>query len=158
TVGLLDCLTNYDGVVIGIGNNKIRQTKLLMLERAGANLVGIIHPAAAVSRYAEVGLGTVAFASAVLNAGARVGAGVILNTGSSVDHDCVLGDCGHVSAGARLAGGVKVGNLAWLGIGSSVRQLVNIGAGAMVAAGAVVIDDVPQDAMVAGVPARVISQ
>jgi acetyltransferase-like isoleucine patch superfamily enzyme len=39
-----------------------------------------------------------------------------------------------------------------------VLEGVRVGAGAVVAAGAVVIEDVPPGAVVAGVPARVIKQ
>jgi len=51
---------------------------------------------------------------------------------------------------------VRVGDLSWIGIGASVRQLVRIGGGVMVGAGAVVIADVPDGVTVAGVPARVL--
>lgn len=44
----------------------------------------------------------------VVNAGARVGDHVILNTCSSVDHDCIVEDFVHVSPGAHLAGNVTV--------------------------------------------------
>jgi len=60
----------------------------------------------------------------------------------------------HISPGARLAGGVCVGDLSWIGIGASVRQLVTIGARVVVGAGAAVVSDVPDDFTVVGVPAR----
>jgi acetyltransferase-like isoleucine patch superfamily enzyme len=45
---------------------------------------------------------------------------------------------------------------AWLGVGVSVMPNVTIGEGAVVAAGAVVTQDVPAWTLVAGVPARVV--
>jgi len=44
--------------------------------------------------------------------------------------------------------------LSWIGIGASVRQLVRIGARAMVGAGAAVVSDLPDDVTAMGVPAR----
>lgn len=51
---------------------------------------------------------------------------------------------------------VIIGNDVWIGFRSMVLGGVNIGNGAVVAAGAVVTKDVPPYAIVAGVPARII--
>ncbi|PXX62878.1 UDP-perosamine 4-acetyltransferase [Pseudomonas sp. LAMO17WK12:I10] len=155
TAALLANLDLYDGVIVAIGNNRIRQVKLAQLKAMGARLISLLHPNCTFSRYASLGEGSVVFAAAVVNADAIVGMGAILNTGCSVDHDCRLGDCVHISPGARLAGGVSVQDLSWVGIGASVRQLVNIGAQVMIGAGAAVIKDVPDSVIVAGVPARI---
>ena len=46
---------------------------------------------------------------------------MIVNTGASVDHECVIGDAVHLAPGARLAGRVTVGEAAWVGIGAVVK-------------------------------------
>jgi virginiamycin A acetyltransferase len=51
---------------------------------------------------------------------------------------------------------VKIGNDVWIGSGAIVLSGVNIGNGAVIAAGAVVTKDVPEYAISAGVPARII--
>lgn len=153
TSALVQALAGFDGVVVAIGNNLIRQRKLQQLRDAGAALVTLVHPAATVSAYAYLGGGTVVFAGAVVNVDARIGVGGIINTSASIDHDCVLGDAVHISPGVRLAGGVNVGDRGWLGIGAAVRQLVQIGNDAMVGAGAVVVKDVAAGVTVAGNPA-----
>lgn len=156
TETLLDRLDQFHGVLVAIGNNRIRQDKLLTLQAAGARLVTLIHPAATVSRYARIGLGSVVFAGAVVNADAHVGMGAILNTGCSIDHDCMLGEAVHISPGARLAGGVQVGDLSWVGIGASVRHLIRIGSRSMIGAGAAVVSDIPDRVTAAGVPTRIL--
>ncbi|WP_313477102.1 acetyltransferase [Stutzerimonas kunmingensis] len=153
TTVLLSSLGRFDGVLVAIGNNRIRQAKLLQLQAIGAHVVSLIHPSATFSRYARLGVGSVVFAGAVINADTQIGQGTILNTGCSVDHDCVLGNAVHISPGARLAGGVEIGDLSWVGIGASVRQLILIGSGVMVGAGAAVVADVADGQTVVGVPA-----
>lgn len=158
SAALLARAQEYDGVVVAIGNNSVRQDKLDQLRGVGATLVSLVHPDATLSRYAVIGEGSVVFAGAVVNADAKIADGAILNTGCSIDHDCLLGSCIHVSPGARLAGGVTVKDLSWIGIGASVRQLVQIGARVTVGAGAAVVADVPDSVTVAGVPARILSR
>ncbi|MGP5404259.1 acetyltransferase [Psychrobacter celer] len=154
TQKLLDSLKAYDGVIVAIGNNKIRQRKLQQLDSAGAKIITLIHPSATVSRYTKIGPGSVVVAGAVINPDCIIGSGAIINTCSSVGHDCTLGDAVHVCPGARLAGGSEVNDRAWIGVGSSVRQLIRIGSDAIVGAGAAVVQDVLPNITVVGVPAR----
>jgi acetyltransferase-like isoleucine patch superfamily enzyme len=53
-------------------------------------------------------------------------------------------------------GDIVIEDGAWLGYGAIILDNVRVGNGAVVAAGAVVASDVPDDAIVGGVPARVI--
>ncbi|AOE84534.1 acetyltransferase [Pseudomonas sp. TCU-HL1] len=152
---LLRRLSDFDAVMVSIGNNRIRLAKLESLRKAGARLINLIHPSAVISRYAVLGEGTVVFAGSVVNAFAQIGKGCILNTGCSVDHDCSLADAVHISPGARLAGGVRVGEGSWIGIGASVRQSVCIGSDVVVGAGAAVVADTVDKVTVVGVPARI---
>jgi len=71
-----------------------------------------------------------------------------------VDHECEIGAFVHLAPGVALAGRVRVGEGAFLGIGARVIPGRGIGAWAVVGAGAVVLDDVPDGVTVAGVPAR----
>ena len=151
---LLAQISEFDGVVVGIGDNSVRLEKQALLESYTASIASLVHPNAQVSLHANIGNGTVVMAGAVINSDARVGDACIINTGAVVDHDCVLEAGVHISPNAALAGGVKVGQSAWVGIGASVRQLINIGANAVVGAGAVVVKDVPNTVTQVGNPAR----
>lgn len=51
---------------------------------------------------------------------------------------------------------IKIGNDVWLGKNVIITNGVNIGNGVIAAAGAVITKDVPDYAVVAGVPARII--
>lgn len=153
---LFDKLADYDGIVVAIGNNTIRHQKIHTLKSAGACLVSLFHPTSTISRYACVGLGSVAMAGVIVNSGVTVGDGAILNTGCSVDHDCVLGESVHISPGAHLAGDVQLGDCCWVGIGASVRQGITVGARSVIGAGAAVVCDLREDVTAVGVPARVL--
>lgn len=53
--------------------------------------------------------------------------------------------------------GVIIGNNIWIGAKVTVLDGVKIGSGSVIAAGAVVVKDIPDNCIVAGVPAKVIS-
>lgn len=55
----------------------------------------------------------------------------------------------------EIAKPITIGNNVWVGMGAQILAGVTIGDNAVVAAGAVVTKDVPANALVAGVPARV---
>ena len=66
-----------------------------------------------------------------------------------------IGDADYTGAGRGQR--IVVGDDVWLGFGSIVLSGVEIGRGAIVAAGSVVTKDVTAYAIVAGVPARVVA-
>lgn len=67
-------------------------------------------------------------------------------------------DFHQIVGGAPATAPVVIGDHVWIGAKAMVSKGVRIGDGAVVAAGAVVVDDVPPAALVGGVPARVIRQ
>jgi UDP-N-acetylglucosamine acyltransferase len=73
---------------------------------------------------------------------------------SHVAHDCVVGDCTTFSNNAQLAGHVQVDDYATLGGFVGVHQFCRIGMHAMIAAGAIVLQDVPPYVTAAGYPAK----
>lgn len=53
---------------------------------------------------------------------------------------------------------INIGNHVWIGMRATILKGVTIGDGAIIAAGAVVTRDVPENCLAAGVPARVIKR
>ncbi|MHB8130248.1 MAG: NeuD/PglB/VioB family sugar acetyltransferase [Mobilitalea sp.] len=150
---VLQYIKEYD-IFIAIGNNEIREKLLTELETAGASIPILIHPSAIIGEEVEIEAGTVIMAGVVINCCSRIGKGCIINTSATVDHDNVIESYVHLSPGVHLAGAVKVGKSVWLGIGSIVKNNLNIVGGCKVGAGAVVVKDIIEVGTYVGVPAR----
>lgn len=144
--------------VASTGASPVRRRLFELARSSGFRLVSAVHPSAVVAPSAVLGEGVVIAAGAIVNACARLGLNVIVNTGAVVEHDCLLGDHVHVATAAALAGAVVVGDETHIGVGARIRQCCRIGSRVTVGAGAVVVRDIVDDVVVAGVPARVIGQ
>ena len=144
----------YDLTIIAIGHNAIRISKQRELSLAGACFGVVAHPSAVISKYANIGAGTVVMANAVINAFSNIGMSCIINTACTIDHDCNLADGVHISPGVNLAGGVEIGENSWIGIGSQVKQLIAIGHDTIVGCGSTVINNVTSSQVVVGSPAQ----
>lgn len=125
-----------------------------LLHARGLQLLTVIHRTAFVAVDAQIGGGCQILAQAAVCTHVRLGRGVIVNTGASVDHDCVIEDGAHIAPGARLAGEVLVGERAFIGMGAVVLPRLHIGNDAIVGAGAVVTRSVLAGETVVGNPAR----
>ncbi len=145
-----------DHVFLAFGNCAARLALDERLSSRGVRFPTIVHPRAVVSPSAVVGPGTLVVAGAVVNAGTSLGRQVIVNTSSSVDHECTLAEGVHVAPGAHLAANVRVGRGTWVGLGALVKEKVTIGSGSIIGAGAVVVDDLPDNVVAYGVPARIV--
>ena len=113
-----------------------------------------IHPTAIIACDVVIGDGSQIMAGSVIQPGSKIGRNVVINTRTSIDHDCEIGDHVHVAPGVTLSGEVKIATGAHIGTGATVIQGINIGTNSMIGAGAVVVSDVADDSKVIGVPAR----
>jgi sugar O-acyltransferase (sialic acid O-acetyltransferase NeuD family) len=143
------------GLILGIGSNRVRQTLVERFSHAADELwVNAIHPRAYVSPSVKLGRGIVVSPLAVIHTACTIGDHVIVNTGATVDHDCLLRNFSHICPGAHLAGHVHVEEGVLVGTGAAVVPTIEIGAWACVGAGAAVLGAVPSGFTATGVPAQ----
>ena len=139
-------------VIISIGNNLTRKQ---IVEKLHCVYGTAIHPSAVVSPCATIDEGTVVMQGTIIQSSAHIGKHCIVNTGASVDHECVVEDYVHISPKATLCGNVTVGEGAWIGAAAVVAPGVRIGKWSIVGAGSVVVRDVPDGVVAYGNPCRV---
>lgn len=118
----------------------------------------IVHPSVSVPESCTIGAGSVVLAGSVLTAAVVVGHHVVVMPGVTLTHDDVIEDFATLCAGVTLGGSVRVGRAAYLGMASSVREKVTVGAESTLGMGAVLVRDLPAGEVWAGVPARALGR
>lgn len=152
---------NIEDIVI---ENDRRNSAVPLLDMK--NVRARIEPGALIRDNVTIGDNAVIMMGAIINIGAVIGEGTMIDMGAVLGGRAIVGDHCHVGAGAVLAGVIEpasatpvvIEDNVLIGANAVVIEGVRVGKGAVVAAGAVVIEDVPAGAVVAGCPARVIKQ
>ena len=150
---LLENKKKISEVIIAIGNNKVREKNYKALNKI-FKFATLIHTKSHCAYGVKIGDGTVVMPGSLINTDSNIGRNCIINSNTSIDHDCVIGDHSHICPGVVLAGNVKIGKNCWIGLGTKIIQNCNIGDNVFVAAGAVVTKDIKSNSFVKGIPAK----
>lgn len=134
----------------------VRAQLIQTLRVAGIPSITAVHPRAIVSRMAKVGEGTVVRGGAVVAAGSESGLHCIINLAASIDHHAKLGTNVFVGQGARVSSYVELHDDVVIEMGASINSRVVVNKGARITGGAFVNTDVPDHAVVVGVPGRIV--
>lgn len=141
-------------VIITPDSPKVREKLVILYKAIGYEFATVISPLAHISKYANIGVGTVIQAGVNVSAATKIGCFCKLNSYCNVMHDNVIGDYTTIAPNAVLLGRVNTGKGSYIGANSTILPNNNIGASSTVGAGAVVTHDVAECVIVKGVPAK----
>lgn len=152
--------SNQDKIEDYVIENDRRNSAIPLLNTK--NIKARIEPGAIIRDQVEIGDNAVIMMGAVINIGAVIGEGTMIDMGAILGGRATVGKNCHIGAGTVLAGVIEppsakpviVEDDVLIGANAVVLEGVTIGKGAIVAAGAVVIDDIPPYTVVGGTPAR----
>lgn len=134
-----------------------RQVEIEAYEKSGFSVKGVIARSAIISKSSIVDESTQVFEGSYVGPGAKIGRHCVVNTGATIEHDCIIGSFSHISVRAIVLGSVQIGSHVYVGGGAVILPGVKIGDGAVIGAGAVVTKDVAALSKVIGSPAKPIS-
>ena len=143
------------GFVLGVGDPPLRKRIVERLRPEVTFWPTLISPTARVHGSNSVGVGVVLGRFADMTVGCVIGDFVMINIHAVLGHAVQVGEYSIVDPNVTINGEARVGRCCLIGANAFVRD-VAIGDHATVGAGAVVVKDVPENCVVAGVPARVI--
>ncbi|MBP2832006.1 acetyltransferase [Aquimarina sp. U1-2] len=142
--------------VIAIGDNWTRLQMYNKIKTLAPDFefVTVVHHSAIVSSRAKIGKGTVILTGVKINTDARVGNFCILNTNSSLDHDCDMHDFSSIAPGVTVGGNVKIDFCTAICLGANIIQGVHVGEHTIVGAGSLITKNVDSFKLVYGVPGK----
>ena len=94
-------------VIVAVGDANARE-KIVNKLHGICDFETLIHRSAFVSRFSELGDGTVVMPQVCVNAEVKIGNHCIINTASVIEHDCVIEDFVHISPTVTLAGNITI--------------------------------------------------
>ncbi|WP_312096886.1 2,3,4,5-tetrahydropyridine-2,6-dicarboxylate N-acetyltransferase, partial [Niallia sp.] len=155
---------NKDKVTDYVIENDRRNSAIPLLDLK--NIKARIEPGAIIRDQVDIGDNAVIMMGAVINIGAVIGEGTMIDMGVIMGGRATVGKNCHIGAGAVLAGVIEppsakpviIEDDVLVGANAVVVEGVTVGKGSVVAAGAIVLEDVPPNTLVAGAPARVVKE
>lgn len=162
---ILPILENNRTNIINVEiENNCRNSAIPLLDLK--NIKARIEPGAIIRDMVEIGDNAVIMMGAIINIGAVIGAGTMIDMGAVLGGRAIVGKNCHIGAGTVLAGVVEPASATpvvieddvLIGANAVVIEGVRVGKGSVVAAGSVVIEDVPAGVVVGGVPAQILKK
>jgi len=140
-----------------IGDCFIRQKYLSSLKEEGYNTPSFIHRTVCVGPDVTLGETIYMLPGNYVMPHTKIGNYFMINMGSTIGHHVNIGNGVFMSSGVNIGASLKIADMAYFGIGSTVMTGVkHIGKESLMGAGSVIFKDVPDYAVMAGNPARVI--
>lgn len=123
-----------------------------------------IEPGALIRDRVSIGKNAVIMMGAVVNIGCEIGEGTMVDMNAVLGARAKLGKNVHLGAGAVVAGVLEppskspceVGDNVLIGANCVILEGIKVGNNSVVAAGSIVVEDVPENVVVAGSPAKII--
>jgi sugar O-acyltransferase (sialic acid O-acetyltransferase NeuD family) len=146
-----------EAVYCPLGNNKLRVKFLTKAKELGYKTPNYIHPSVIISPNVSIGEGVYILLGTTIMPHTVIKDYVMISMGVHLAHHCVLEEGVFLSTGCNFGASIHAHRYAYCGISSTIMTGIHeLGEDCLIGAGAVVIRDVPERAVMAGVPAKVL--
>jgi len=129
---------NKVSLINGIGPSPKSRRREIINEKfidVGYEFSSVIHPSALIAKSALLESGAQIMAGVIIQSRSTVSQNSVINTGAVIDHDCFIGKYSHIAPGAVICGNVNAGSSVFIGAGATVIENLSLEEGALVAAG-----------------------
>jgi sugar O-acyltransferase (sialic acid O-acetyltransferase NeuD family) len=145
---------NEAEVVIANGEPAVRRDIYNKVKALGIRLGQVIDPTVIVSDTAKLGEGVIIASYSSVSSDAELGANAVLNCKTVVGHDIKIGAHSVISSMTNIGGACVIGESSYVGLGVQIKEKVLIGRDVILGMGAVVYNDIADEMIALGNPAR----
>ncbi|MGI6047346.1 MAG: acetyltransferase [Petrimonas sp.] len=140
--------------IIGIGNPSLRAKMYEKFTNLKGKPTTIISKNAEISSFGvEIGDACIVMSGVKISNDTKIQRGTMIYYNSVVTHDVKVGEFCEISPSVNILGGAKIGNKCHLATNSVIFPQIKVGNNTVIAAGSVVRENIPNNVMVAGIPA-----
>lgn len=154
----LKILGSNDEFLIANGEPAIRKKLFKSLSLDKKKFAKVICPSSIISPSAKLSNGIIISPQCSVQSQARLGKNIFLNTQSVIGHDAKIGAHTVISSKVNVGGNVSIGLSSYIGMGVQIKEGVHIGSNAIIGMGSVVYNDIPDNMIALGNPARPIKK
>jgi len=149
---------NTNKGIVCIGDNYLRYKLSSLISEiiSDFQFVNAIHPSVLLGKGVIIGVGNVLMPGVVVNPYAEIKNHCIINTKSTLEHNCLMGDFSSISAGVTTGGYVIIGKFSAIALGVTLFDRISIGENTVIGSGSLVTKDFPDNKLVYGNPAKII--
>ena len=151
-------VTKFDiyGGIVAIGDNWIRN---LMVDRIlkiipNFNFINAIHPSVIIGKDVCIGLGNVFMAGSIVNANSIIHDFCIVNTKASLGHDGIMENFSSLAPATCSGGNLRLGRFSAVSLGANIINGIVIGSHTVIGAGSLVLNNIGDNVVAHGSPAR----
>jgi sugar O-acyltransferase (sialic acid O-acetyltransferase NeuD family) len=130
-------------VVVAVGDPLVRKKIISKLPKETIYKT-LIHPSVIVSKWVEIGQGSIIMAGVIITCNITIGRHSHININSTIAHDCKIGEYFTTAPSVNISGNCTIGNNVYIGSNSSIKQGINIVDDVNISMGSFVIKDISE--------------
>jgi sugar O-acyltransferase (sialic acid O-acetyltransferase NeuD family) len=147
---------NFNSGIVGLGDNYLREKVVLEIldQKRDFNFINAISKFTFISDTSKIGVGNVLMPGVIVNSEAVISNHCVINTKSSLEHNCFMENFSSISAGVTTGGYFNLGKYSAIALGVTIFDRTSIGENVVVGSGSVVVKDLDSHGLYYGVPAK----
>lgn len=143
-------------IIVAVGNPNDRRNLWEKIKKHNLDAATIIHPNVEIPKSALIKRGVVIFNNAFISCNTVLGENTCIQMNSIVAHNSIVKKHTIISPLTAISGNCSIGECTFVGTGSCIKEKITIGNNVIVSMGAVVMQDIKNNFIVMGNPARTI--
>lgn len=142
---------------VGMQNEKEVYNKIINLDIPPERFATLIHPSAVVPKgFCSIGNGVLMAPLSQLSPDTIVSDNCILLASSFLGHDSFMDRFAHLATNSVVGANAHIGKAVHVGSNSTLREKVTVGDYSLIGSASNVLNDVPENSVVVGNPARIL--